>query len=178
MSSGKRVLDCLIGLLMLFCAFIILLLPETGYVVVVAVMDILLLVSGIRLLIFYFRMARHMVDGLRIFFKGVFLVDLAIFAISLNNISKVFVILYLIGIFAVNGGLRAFRALDGRKHGTKHWRFSLAVGICSVVIAILALIFMNNMYILMGLCFICLLYTGIMRIVNAFKKSAIVYVEI
>ena len=48
---------------MLLCVAVLLVVPEEGYRIIALILSVVLIVNGIRYLIFYFSMARNMVDG-------------------------------------------------------------------------------------------------------------------
>ena len=71
MSGFQRIRGVLIGLVMLIAAFAFIAYPsEDVYITIVTILALGLAIAGIRDIIFYFRMARHMIGGKMILIQG------------------------------------------------------------------------------------------------------------
>ena len=72
------------------------------------------------------------------------------------------------------------RGLDAKKNGAASWRFKLISGVLNVLFALALVIigwFIGDTGILVyGYC-ISLAYSAVMRIINAFRKTEIVYIQ-
>ena len=79
MSAAQRVQKVLAALGYIGAAVLMLWLGEDGYELVLLMLGLSLTAQGIRSIVFYFNMARHMVDGRSILYKGVILLDFGIF---------------------------------------------------------------------------------------------------
>ena len=179
MSKFQRIRSLLFSVLILLFAFAILLVPEDGFEAVAAIIGILLLVYGFRLLWYYFRMARHMVEGKTILYQSVIVLDLAMFTASLASMNSFIILFYLLGVFAFTGFIDVLRAFEAKRIGGG-WKNKLITGCVSVVFALLMLILgviLGNRSILVYGFSISLIYTAAVRIVNAFRKTAIVYIQ-
>lgn len=136
-------------------------------------------VYGIRLLIYYFSMARHMVGGKRTLYQAIIVLDLGLFTGSMISMSDYIVTIYLLSIFAFSGVIDILRSLEAKKNGAS-WRMKFITGCISVIMAlalvVTGLVQRNTTYLVYGYCF-TLVYSGIMRIVASFRKTAMVYIQ-
>lgn len=173
----KRIELILTAMLMLAAAAIMLSDPETGYLIVTAILSLSLLLYGLRMLIYYLTMARHMVGGLLILFISVILLDFGLFTMSLSDMPKFYVVLYLLTINALSGVLGILRTLESKRYGAASWKLNLSHGIVNIAIAVLSLIFVRNSNMLVYMYSIGLIYSALMRIIRAFRRTAIVYVS-
>ena len=98
MTSVQRVKKVLAGILMLVCCFALVTDPETGFYFVALILSVSLFLYAARSLIYYFTMARHMVGGKSILFRGIIVLDLAVFTFSMVDDPKLYIILYLLGM--------------------------------------------------------------------------------
>ena len=180
MSKLQRIKDIVFGVVILLYALALFLVPEEGYAAVAAVISFLLLIYGLRLLWYFFTMARHMVGGKAILFQAIIILDVALFTMSMVSMSSVIILLYLLGVFAFTGFVDILRAFESKRVGSSIWKFKLLSGSVSVILAILMLILgviLGNKQILVyGFC-ISLVYAGVMRIVTAFRKTAVIYIQ-
>ena len=178
MSFFQRFKSILAGILMLFFVALLLLLPNEAYYLVAGVLGLMLIIYGIRLLWYYLTMARHMVGGKSVLYRSIIAFDAAILLTTAIPMSRQIVMFYLLFIYAFYGVIDVLRALEAKSHGAR-WKFKFFSGIIEVLFAISLLIagmFVGNpVFIVYGYA-ISLVYTAIVRIVGAFRKTAIVYV--
>ena len=179
MNKFQRIKNVLFGVFMLLFALAFLLVPKESYEAVAAIIAILLIVYGFRMLWYYFTMARHMVGGKTSLYQAVIILDLALFTGSMAAMSSFAVLFYLLGVFAFTGFVGILRAFEAKKVGAS-WKTKFITGCISVVLAIvmllLGVIFDNKDILVYGFA-ASLIYAGVMRIVTAFKKTAIVYIQ-
>lgn len=177
MSKVQRVKSLLVGILMLFSAFIMIYKPDLGYQLVIAILSISLLLYGIKSLIYYFTMARFMVGGKASLYKGIIIFDLGMFTMTLTDIPKTYIILYLVAVNIFAGGVDILSAVDAKKTGSPSWRFKLISGVISILIAICCIVFHSSTRIMVYIYCFGLVYSAIFKIISAFRKSAIVYIQ-
>ena len=154
--------------------------PEFGFPTAGLALCLAMLVIGIRSLQYFFSMGRYMVDGRRSLYKGIIMLNLGLFTMTLNTVSVRIIVLYLIRIYAFAGGVDIMGALDAHKMESPSWRLKLLTGIGNLVIVVLCLYFGlirgsedSVVYIFSA----GLFYSGIMRVIGAFRLSAIVYIQ-
>ena len=177
MSGGQRIKNLLIGILIILGAVILIAFPEEGIIITASILSLSLFVYGIKTLIYYITMTRHMVGGRIMLYLAVVVLDLGMFTMMLTNIPKMYIALYLVVVYAFSGAIDILRALEAKKYQAPSWRFSLISGIISVVIAILCIVFIGSTNMIVYLYSAGLIYSAIARIVTAFRKTAIVYIQ-
>lgn len=180
MTNMQRVKRVLAGLLMLLCCFALVTDPESGFYFVALILSVSLFLYAARSLIYYFTMARHMVGGRSILFRGIIVLDLAVFTFSMADDPKLYIILYLLGIHAFSGLMGILLALEARRFQSPSWRWNMLAGAVNLVIAALAVIaglFLPDTRDLVYLYAVCLFYSACVQIASAFRKTAIVYIQ-
>ena len=180
MTKVQRIEKVLIGLLMMACCVVLVIYPELGFYVVAVILSVSLLIYAGRCLTFYFLMARHMVGGKSLLFRGIIVLDLAVFTVSMVDDPKIFIIIYLLGIHAFAGLVAILRALEARRYRAPAWRRSLVSGVVNLAVAVMAVIaglFLPSPNDLVYLYAACLFYSACVQIVSAFQKTAIVYIQ-
>ncbi len=173
MSSGQRIKNILIGIAIILGALILIAFPEET----ASILSLSLFIYGIKTLIYYATMARHMVGGRIMLYLAVVVLDLGMFTMMLTNIPKIYIVLYLVVVYAFAGAVGILRALEAKRYQAPMWKLSLISGIINVVIAILCIIFMRSTNMIVYLYCVGLIYSAIVRIVTAFRKTAIVYIQ-
>ena len=175
MTKFTRIRNLIIGLIMIAIAVTLLLEPASGPVVILLILGIGLVGSGIGTLIFYFTMARHMVGGKKMFYRGILILDLGALLLAGYQGSEQLVLLYLLGVVAISGGIDIIRALESRKAGAP-WKFRLVGGLVSIAILLVGLACMSNPHTVVYIFCFGLLYLGVARIISVFRKTAVVYI--
>ena len=122
-----------------------------------------------------------MVGGKTILVRAILLLDVAIFTFSISAMNnKIVVLLYLLGIYAFTGAIDVLRAIEAKQAGSAGWRMKLFRGIVglafTVALFIIGFIAGRTDIFVIGFCF-SLAYSGLMRIVGAFRRTAIVYIQ-
>ena len=179
MSLMQRVKTIVAALLMIAAAVVMLIYPDNGLAFIALILSVSLTLYGLRTLAYYFSMARHMVGGKRILYQGVIVFDLGIFTLTMAYNHTVYVILYLLAIHAFAGVVDVMRAMEARRFDGP-WRMDMASGIVNVSIAILAVIcgfFLNNMQDIVYIYASGLIYSAVLKIVNALRKTSIIYIQ-
>ncbi|MBQ1506887.1 MAG: hypothetical protein IIZ36_00490 [Ruminococcus sp.] len=180
MSYFQRIKGFFAGVFLLLIAFVMIAFPEYGYYIAAAILGILLFAYGFKLLWFYFTMARNMVGGKTSLYQAIFILDLALFTGSVTTMDSLIIILYLLGFYAFSGFIDIMRAAEAKKLGAPLWKLKLVNGavmiLFSVVLIILGLFGGNNDLLVYGYS-LSLAYSAVMRIVSAFRRTAIVYIQ-
>ena len=180
MTLTQRIRRILGAVILAVCSVAIILLGDHGILLAALVISLSLILYAVRTLVYYFFMARHMVDGKLILFKGVILLDLGFITLSMSDNASRFLILYLLGAYAFAGGISILRALEARRFGAVSWRLQLTEGILNIVMAVTALIFGLFLGSLRTVCWVYasgLIYSAILKTIGAFRKTAIVYIQ-
>ena len=154
--------------------------PTLAYQIVLIVLSAMMLLFGVRMIFYYIFMARHMVGGLIILLYGILFIDFGLFAIALADIPRIYILLYLFASHLFYSVVDILRAFEQRKHGAKQWKFKLALGAANVAIAFFALIgglLLRSWWVPVVVYCVGITYTAIERIIDAFRKTDIVFIE-
>ena len=175
MTSLQRIKAVLEGLLMLLGVALLLLVPESGYLIIGLILGTILLLEGVRSMLFYFTMARSMVGGRMILFRGIIALDLGMFALSLQDIPPIYILLYLLVAHLFSGVVDMLRCLEARRLGSP-WRMNLALALANILLVAACGFCFRNPTLLSYVYASGLFYSACLRIAQAFRKTAIVYI--
>ncbi len=178
MTVFQRIRGVFVGVLMLVFAVILIVNPSDDiYMLLIIILALGLVISGIKDIIFYFTMARHMVGGKMILIQGVIVLDFGILTGSLSNVPKFYVLLYLIGVHAFSGVVETLRALESKRAVDGPWKLKLSHGIVNFLLAAACLIFIKHADTALIIYGIGLVYSAVMRILTAFRRTAFMVIE-
>ena len=179
MTFANRIGKILSALVSAFTAWIMIDIGENGFYLVSLLLSLALIVFGLRNIIYYLSMARHMVNGKSILYLGVITLDFGVFTLSVSDSHGVFIVLYLLGAHAFSGLVDILRAREARQFESPSWRISLAEGIANIGVAIAAVVtgfFLGNMRGLTLIYAAGLIYTAFLNLLSAFRRTSIVYI--
>lgn len=180
MTLFQKIQNCIIGILLIIAAVVLILLPEESYPVIPILLAISMIAYGVYLLIFYFRLARHKVGGKAVMYEAIIIMDVALFTSSVSALNnKIVILIYLLSIYAFSGAVDILRALEAKNAGSD-WRMKYINGIANIVFAIvliiIGLVIGRTEIFVFGFSF-SIAYSGAMRIISAFKRTAIIYIQ-
>jgi len=175
MTNIQRARAVFESLMMLLGVAILLVVPDQGYRIIAAILSVVLIVTGIRYLIFYFSMARNMVDGKLPLFYGIIALDLGLFAYTLQDIPPIYIVLYLLITHLFSGVIDVLRALEARRMGSR-WRLNMAIGAANVLLAFACGFCLHRLSLLTYVYAAGLTYSACLRMAQAFRRSAIIYI--
>ncbi|MBO4373793.1 MAG: hypothetical protein J5829_01685 [Lachnospiraceae bacterium] len=147
-----------------------------AYVLIIIALSLGLAVRAVRDIIYYFTMARHMIGGKMILFQGVILLDFALLTASLSDVSKVYILLYLIAIHAFSGMVEILRAMEAKRTVEGPWKIKFSHGIINLLLALACLLFIKNIIAALIIYGIGLVYSGIMRIISAMRRTTFILI--
>ena len=179
MTHIQRIERIVHALLMLACAVVMLLLGEAGYLIVTFLLSAALLLLALRFLVYYCTMARHMVDGLGVLFQGLLLLNFGILTLSVSQNEGVLIALYLLGVRAFNGVIAVLRSLEARSMRGS-WRLRMSDGVINLICAAAAVVFgliLKDLRVLTWIYALGLIYSAAAKIISAFRKTSIVYIQ-
>ena len=178
MTVFQRIRGVFVGVLMLVFAVILIVNPSDDiYMLLIIILALGLAISGIKDIIFYFTMARHMVGGKMILVQGVIVLDFAMLTGSLSDVPKFYVLLYLIGVHAFSGVVETLRALESKRAVDGPWKLKLCHGIVNFLLAASCLIFIKHADTALIIYGIGLMYSAVIRIITAFRKTAFMVIK-
>ena len=164
---------------MLLFALLVIFFPKEAMPLIVLVLSVSLYINGFRLLYFYFSMARHMVGGKSVLCRSIITLDAAMLLTSAIAMDRQIVVIYMLIVYAFSGVIDVLRALEAKKYGAPRWKFKFGTGIVEVLFAIALLIlgmFIGDPIIIGYGYAISLIYSAAVKIIGAFKRTAVVYV--
>ena len=177
MNGGKRITNVLAGIVMLLMGAVLILLPYEGLPLVALILSFSLIVYGVRTLIYYVTMARHMVGGRMMLYIAVIVLDFGVFIWTLADIPKIYIVLYLVVIHAFSGAIDLMRGIEAKRYHASSWKLSFFSGVVNIAIAILSVVFIRSVNVIVILYAIGLIYSAITRIITAFRRTAVVYIQ-
>ena len=179
MSLFKRLKELLIALVTALFGIILLFAGEEGQLIVIDIICLCLFFEGIRLLVYYMRMARHMVGGKRVLLRSVITLDLGLVTVQMIAMSNITILIYLLSIFAFTGAIDILRAMEAKRNGG-YWKLKFINGCIHIIFSIALIIaglFVKNSYFLVCGFSISFFYSAFFRVFSALRKTAIVYIQ-
>lgn len=178
MNSIQRVKKFLSGFCMLLGSLVLAVEQEEGFYVIAIALCLSLLLSGIRSLIYYFTMARNMVGGRSILYRSLILMDLGLFTMTSITIPPVYLVCYLLISHGFSGIVDMLKAYEDKKMQAPSWRMSFVYGFGNLLISLTALTcaFSHLNWLVVDIYSAGLAYSGIMQMVSAFRRTAIIYI--
>lgn len=176
MNKAQRIRDVVLALLTIAGSVAMMLIPDVGYYVMLVFLSISLIVAGLQKIVYYFTMARHMVGGASVFYTGIVLYDLGLLSWSVSNIPAVYIMLYLFAVHFFSGLVSILRAREAKLLDAESWKIPLASGIADVMVAVLCMVFMGSMRTAVYLYGAGLIYSAILRLVSALRRTDIIYI--
>jgi hypothetical protein len=177
MSKLQRVNSFVTGTLMILFAGLLVLDPKNNFILIVAALSIFMMLGAIKMLWYYFTTAKLMVGGRRILYQGIIYLDLALFTWSLNDVPMIYIILYLIAINAFAGVVDMGLAINAKKSNAPSWRLKFSAGVVELGMAILCMVFIRSTNIVVWVYALGVAYSGLVRIIDAFRKTEVVYIQ-
>lgn len=180
MSKIQRLKALAYGIITLLLGIFLFSHPERGLEVISVLASLSLTVLGISRLIFYARMARHMVGGINSLIIGFFLTDLGIYAFMLKNLPSAYITIYLLVIHGFSGVVDIMGAIDALRTSSSSWRLKFITGLGNLSLAITAGVyglFFNDLRTVVFIYAAGLCYSGIMKIFDAFRRTAVAYIQ-
>lgn len=177
MSKVRRVLTIIASLIAIEGSIALMTIPDIAYEVLALGVGMMLVYYGVRYIIYYITNAQHMVGGKWFMLIGIIMFDMGTFAIAIFDRAQVITIVYIIITHFVVTVLGAIRTVGDRKDNNPRWKISLAQTIAGFIQITLSVIFINHSMIPLYLYCIYAIYSAILMIISAFKKTAIVYVQ-
>ena len=176
MTSLQRIVNLILSLLMIAGGVALLLVPQYGVFALAVILSLALLLYGIEKFVYYIRMAHHMAGGLSVLFIAIIALDVAVFAVTVVDNSKLAVALYLICYCAVAGVLSIARAVESKLFGSP-WIPNILQALVLLALAGLCVSFISSDEIIIWVFCLCLFYCAGERLVSVFKPTEIIYIQ-
>ena len=176
MTWFQKIKNIIFALLMIISAIIIVCCPAyISYQIVIFILGCSLLINGLGNILYYISMARFMVGGRNLLYRGVIMVDIGIVSLSISDVPRIYIILYMSGCYFFSAVIRIYQSLEERKLGAS-WKLNYSYGVINMVVAVLCIHFRYSTNLLADIYAVSLLYSACIRILNSFRETAIVYI--
>ena len=175
MTKTRRVLSIVFSGIMMILAVVMAIVGETGYGLVVILLGAMAFLAGLRRLLYYFTMAIHMVGGMRSLFMGILLLDFGVLTMMMSRVPTVYVMIYLLAGFMFTG-VRDLLGAIGSKNARAPWVMMASLGIVEILAGAACFFFLGNATAVVYVYAITLMYSAVIRLINALRSTAIVYV--
>ena len=177
MNKLNRIANFVAGIAIIICCILVAIYPDDGYKVAMLFIFIALFISGIREIVYYVKMARYMNGGRIVLYKGMIFAELGMVTLFMANIPEEYVFLYLLGCIIFSGLVDILRAREMKAYEAPSWKVKMAIGVISVVLALVCLFFLRSSEAFVYAFALCFVPSGLARISSAFKKSEIIYIQ-
>ena len=177
MTNLQRARELLAGLLMLAGGVLVVYQPEIGVKLIVLIIIAATILKGVGSLTYYFTMARHMVGGKLQLYKGIILLDVGMFFLSQDDVPMIYLMLYLLIANLISGVIEILGAREARQMEAGSWKLKLAIGAADVLFGLASIFCLGRPDVLVYLYAAGLAYSAVLRIVSAFRRTAIVYIQ-
>ncbi len=177
MTRFQRIRTFLSGILMFVLGVFFIIDPEDGYENVVFILSLWLVIAGIHSIYFFFTMARHMVGGMRSLVAGIFILDLGLFTITLSDVPRIYLLLYLLSMNTFSGLVELLSAVDAMRLKSPHFRLKLAQGLFNIFLGLACLLFLRYANTAVYIYSLGLLINAVLRIISSFRKTAMIYIQ-
>lgn len=179
MSKAQRIKNIVIGFFLILSSIILITGGESAFRFIVFILSLSLVLRGIRTLLYYFMMARHMVGGKIMLIKGIIIFDIGMLTQTMMDVPLQVMVLYILGCHAVAGIVDILRAREAKIMQAGSWKLNMSYGITNILIAaitfVCGIVFQSIDIVLYIYC-IGLCYSSVIRIIRAFRKTAMVYI--
>ena len=180
MSRFGRIINAVSALFMIAIAVLMLYLDAVhGLKLVLLVIQMGMTFRGLQAIIYYLSMARHMVGGKNVLFRGMIFLDLGVLAGTLFEHPAVYTLIYISLLHVFTGAVSVLRANESRKIGSS-WKLKMAYGITNMLLAVIVVIYgiaFGRLGIAVWVYGIGLIYSSILRIISSFRRTEIVYIQ-
>ena len=175
MTKTRRIVNIVAGLFMILVAFLLAVDANQTYPTVIFILGITTLISSIQSMVYYISMARHMVGGRTILYRSIIMLDLSLFTLSLTDVPLYCIVLYLAGIHIFAAFVDIMRSIESMRLRAPSWRLSFISGLVNLILGVLCIVFIENVTVAVGIYSLGLAYSGMTRIIQAFRKNKTLY---
>lgn len=180
MSKFGRILNTIAALFMIAIAVLMFYLDAMhGLKLVLLIIQAGMTLRGLQAVIYYFSMARHMVGGKNVLFRGMVFLDLGILAGAIFEHPAAYILIYISLLHIFTGLVSVLRAGESKRIGTS-WRLKMTYGITNILLALIVLtcgIAFGRLRIAVWVYSIGLIYSSVLSIISSFRRTEIVYIQ-
>jgi uncharacterized membrane protein HdeD (DUF308 family) len=180
MTRSKRVVDAFSGIVMFIAGTAFFFSGVDASVIAMLVLiGIGMTVRALRALHYYLTMAKYMVGGKSVLYRSFILLDLGTLTGAFIGHRILYGVIYIALLHSFTGLVSIFRANESRSYGA-HWRLKMAYGVTNVLLAIAVIVgsaVFKEPRIVIYIYGAGLMYSAVLRIASAFKRTRIVYIQ-
>ena len=179
MTKARRVTNIFQSIIMILFSLVLFINPENSISIVIGIVGLGMTLKGFGVLIYYFWMAKSMVGGKLVLYRGIILLDLGIFTSSLANDQFFYIFLYIAIVNAFAGLVAILRSRESKMLGSSKWINSAVYGIVVIILMVAAIIIcvtFNSIVFPIYIYAASLLYSAIQKLSASFRRTAIVYI--
>ena len=177
MTKLQRIRNSIYGAAMMVVAILLTVFPKDAYGAVIVLLALSLLVSSIASLLYYFTMARFMVGGKMVLYRGVIILDFAIFTGTLVDVPRAYILIYLAVIHLFSGLVEILRSRETRGTGGRGWRLKLFHGLLNVAVSVSCIVFARKTNAAVYIYCAGIFYSGLIRLIQSFRKTTFAYIR-
>ena len=178
MTKLQRAKEIGIGLVLIILSVYIIASPQDdGYEAIILTFGVYFTSKGLASVFYYVTMARHMVGGRTSMYTGIIMLDLGFLTMTLTDVSHYYIMIYLIAIHVFYGVIEILRALEAKRVGAEAWKLKMNHGIINILMAAVCIVFIRHLKIAILVYCIGLIYSSIMRIISACRRTKMVYIQ-
>ncbi len=180
MANSTKVWNIIIGLVMIAGGVWLFYDPVNGLKVVAVVLSISCTLIGFQTLLYYLTMARHMVSGKVLLYRGMIFLDVGLFTTAMINNARIYIVLYLAVLHGFYGIVDILRSRESKGVGNPGWKWSLISGLTNLLLAVAVVVgglYINSEEVVAYIYAAGLIYTACIRIAGVFRKTDIVYIQ-
>lgn len=161
---------------MILSGIFIMLFPRESYKYVLIVLGAGLFILGLNTLLYFFTMAVFMVGGKKILYRGLIFVDFGILSLTLTDVPRIYVLMYLAVIHGFSGLVDILRVKETISNGSSSWKLKLIHGVLDVLLALSCLFFAKKINTAVFIFGFGIIYSGVARIISSLRKNTLEYV--
>lgn len=177
MNRFTRIFHVLSGVFMILISLIMFAVPDLGYMLAAMILGIVLMLNGLKQLIYFFSMGIHMVGGKIILYRALITMDIGYFTFSIHGTGQRYVLFYFTIYYLFAGIISIFRTLESRRLEAGSWKMKLLGGLFDIAIAAICLLNNNSERVMLDVLCFALIVSALTRIMVALKRSAIIYIQ-
>ncbi len=177
MSKGQRIKTVIDGIFLIVAAVLLVKYKRHAYEIILMVLSFSFACSGLGRILYYMSMARHMVNGKIVLYRGIILFNFGVLSSSLSYVPKIYILLYLACIHAFSGLVEILRTMETRTYGGTTWRLKFISGLINIVIALFCILFSRAENTAVYIYSLGLVYSGIVRITAAFRRTTFMFIR-
>ena len=180
MTRFGRILNTIAALVTIAVAVLLFYMDAIhGLKLILLIIQATMSLRGFQAIAYYISMGRHMVGGQNVLYRGMVFLDLGILAGTIFEHPAVYTLIYISLLHVFTGAVSVLRANEARKIGAP-WKLKMAYGITNVLLAaavVICGVAYNQLGVAVWVYSIGIIYSSILRIITAFRKTEIVYIQ-